>query len=79
MKWILTFSFTCTGAIVSGLVLIWGLNNFTAGGLSTHGVIALVLGVTFSILLAVGLMAVVFYSNRSGRDEQARNRDDRSR
>ena len=34
-----------------------------------HGETALVLGVTFSIILGVGLMALVFLSNRWGYDE----------
>lgn len=77
MKWILTFSFACTGAIIAGLLLIWGLNGFSTGGLSIHGIIALGLGISFSILVAVGLMALVFHSSRSGQDEQVHNRDDR--
>ena len=39
--------------------------------LGFHGMLALVLGVTISLALGVGLMALVFYSSRSGHDERA--------
>jgi len=68
MKWILTFSAVCLAAIASVLVLGWAANGFTTAGLGTHGIVAIVAGVTFTVLLAVGLMALVFYSSRSGQD-----------
>lgn len=42
--------------------------NATEGEVSTNGMIALVLGVVFSMLLGGGLMALVFWSNRKGYD-----------
>ena len=39
--------------------------------MSLHGYIALGLGVGLSILLWVGLMALVFYSSRRGYDDEA--------
>ena len=77
MKWIVTYSLACVGAIVALLALLWASNGFTMGGLSGHGIAAIVLGVTFSVGLAVALMALVFYSNRSGQDDQAHHPDDR--
>ncbi len=79
MKWILTYSAACVGAIAAILALLWAVNGFDLGELSGHGVAAVVLGVTFSVLLAVGLMALVFHSNRSGRDEQAHRSEGRPR
>ncbi|WP_342739294.1 hypothetical protein [Bradyrhizobium sp. B117] len=35
------------------------------------GYVALVLGVVFSLIVGVGLMALVFYSSRAGYDEPA--------
>ncbi|MBH5389502.1 MULTISPECIES: hypothetical protein [Bradyrhizobium] len=35
------------------------------------GYVALVLGVVFSLVVGVGLMALVFYSSRKGYDEPA--------
>lgn len=79
MNWVLAFSAACVGAIAAILALLWALNGFGTGGLSSHGVVAVALGVTFSVLLAVGLMALVFHSNRSGRDEQAHRSHGRPR
>ena len=70
MKWILTFSLACVAAIAAILAVIWAANGLDTAGLSTNGIVAIVLGVTLTVLLAVGLMALVFYSNRSGRDDQ---------
>ena len=42
--------------------------NLTEGEVSTPGMIALILGVVFSMLLGGGLMALVFWSNRKGYD-----------
>ena len=38
--------------------------------LSTHTVIATILGVFFSVLLGSGLFALAFFSDKSGHDEQ---------
>ena len=45
--------------------------------MSIHGYIALGLGVFFSIVIGCGLMALIFYSNRRGYDDQPEfiNRD----
>jgi len=77
MKWFVTFSLGSVGAIIAILAVLWGSNGFSTGGLSGHGIAAIVLGVTFSVLLAVALMALVFYSNRSGRDEHVHHQDER--
>lgn len=39
--------------------------------MSVHGWIALTLGVVFSLVIGCGLMALMFYSSRSGYDEIA--------
>jgi hypothetical protein len=39
--------------------------------------VALALGVVFSLVIGIGLMALVFYSSRAGYDEQAH--EDRAR
>ncbi len=39
--------------------------------MSIHGIIALILGVVISLGLGMGLMALVFYSNRKGYDRDA--------
>jgi predicted phage tail protein len=44
--------------------------------MSANGIIALVVGVGLSLALGIGLMALVFYSSRSGHDDSVR--DDKS-
>jgi hypothetical protein len=79
MKWALTYSIACIGFIAAILALLWAANGFSTAGMSLHGVVAIGLGVGFSVTVAVALMALVFYSNRSGRDEQVHRRHDRLR
>jgi len=57
-----------------GLTVIWMVAVWNSAGdveMSKHGWIALGLGTFFSILIGCGLMALMFYSNRSGHDEAA--------
>ena len=53
------------GAAVWFLFYGWNLSN---AQMSTSGVIALVLGIVFSMALGAGLMALLFWSNRKGYD-----------
>jgi flagellar basal body-associated protein FliL len=48
---------------------VWTSSNNVA--MSKHGWIALGLGTFFSLLIGCGLMALMFYSSRSGHDEAA--------
>lgn len=43
---------------------------------NAHFVFAYALGATFTVLLSVGLFALLFYSSRSGHDEQIGNESD---
>ena len=76
MRWILTYSLASIGGIVGFLALLWAFSGFTTGGLPGPAIAAIVLGVAVSILIAVGSMALVFHSDRSGRDEQVHRPDD---
>jgi hypothetical protein len=65
-------------AILLGL-LVWasilaGMGWSSAAGTDVplSGYLAMALGVVFSVLLGVGLMALVFYSSRAGYDEPAK-------
>ena len=55
------------GAVAFGAYMWWQLDDVDIG---THGMVALVLGTLFSLALGGGLMALVFYSSRSGHDER---------
>ncbi|MBR1272945.1 hypothetical protein JQ629_36315 [Bradyrhizobium sp. AUGA SZCCT0222] len=53
---------------------IWAVTAWNSAGdiqMSKHGWIALGLGTFFSLLIGCGLMALMFYSNRSGHDDKA--------
>jgi hypothetical protein len=67
-------------AIIGGLVALliatalWGLSawNVSSGvAMGKHGWIALGLGTFFSLLVGCGLMALMFFSSRSGHDDAA--------
>ena len=65
---ILTYSLVCSGAIGAVLALAWVFGGFDTEGVSTNGIVAMVLGTIFTVLVGVGLMALIVYSNRSGQD-----------
>lgn len=55
-----------------GAVSYWGatvLLSVQGVELSMHGKIAMGLGVFFTMFVGVGLMALIFHSNRHGHDE----------
>ncbi|TWT02604.1 hypothetical protein [Reyranella sp. CPCC 100927] len=68
--WITRFSVAC----VVGIVAIAGICWAAIGSLDLDpGAVApLILGIIFTVALAVGLMALVFYSHRSGQDDDVR-------
>lgn len=54
-----------TGAMV---YLSWAMED---ASVPTSGYVAMAIGVVFSLVVGVGLMALVFYSSRRGYDEPA--------
>lgn len=66
--------------VVFLLLLLGGTGWFAFDGMtttadvevSTHGYIAMVLGVGLSLIIGVSLMMLLFYSSRHGYDEPAR-------
>jgi drug/metabolite transporter (DMT)-like permease len=60
-------------AAVAGVAFASRFEFFHAG---PHAIIAITLGVGGSILLGVGLMALSFFSNRTGADEAVMSRDE---
>ena len=58
------------GTLTVILVIIGGVAAFGGfAGLGAGGVFALVFGIAVSLALGIGLMALIFYSSRSERDE----------
>jgi len=57
--------------VVLVIAVIWGSVMWEANSgapMSGHGWTALVLGTVFSLVIGCGLMALMFYSSRSGHD-----------
>jgi hypothetical protein len=57
-----------------GLTGVWAVSVWNATSdavMDKHGWIALGLGTFFSLLIGCGLMALMFFSNRSGHDDAA--------
>lgn len=65
------FAAACVAGIAVLLCIIWVAGGFEHVGLDANVSIALVLGILFSSLLGIALMALIFYSDRSGRDDAA--------
>jgi hypothetical protein len=52
------------------LVAVWVWQQLGDTVIGLHGIIALVLGISFTVLLAAGLMVLVFFSHRHGYDDE---------
>jgi hypothetical protein len=71
MRRMMGFSLGCVGFIASVMFIVWIMGAFEGSNLGTHGWIAFTLGVVITCALGIGLMALVFYSDRSGQDDRA--------
>lgn len=65
MKWIVAAAFAM---VIAALLYL-----HATGELSTHMVIATVIGVFLSVLLGSGLMAASYFSDKSGHDRDVRD------
>src|SRR3954454_4984267 len=68
--------FVLLGALAAILIvtIVWATTVWTSSNnipMSKHGWIALGLGTFFSLVIGCGLMALMFFSSRSGHDEAA--------
>jgi hypothetical protein len=66
MRWIVGFVAGCSVLISIALLILWALTGFADLGVTGHGLVALILGIVFTTALGIGLMALSFYSDRSG-------------
>jgi|GEM_PF-1240315 len=58
-----------TVLLILGYAAMWYFGIFE--GLGFHGTVAAILGVTLTTAIGVGLMSLLFYSNRSWHDQSA--------
>jgi hypothetical protein len=56
---------------------MWVVFGFGSLELTPNAMFALSLGTVFSVVIGAGLMALIFYSSRSGQDRAARGDDKR--
>lgn len=64
----------CLGLGIVGIYFATTINSDLP--LSDSGSLAMILGVTFTLIIGVGLMALIFFSSRSGFDEPPDVRSD---
>ena len=63
----------------TGVFAYYGLFHSHDTALGVHGWTAMILGVVLSLVVGIGLMALVFYSSRHGYDEAPRIDDPQHR
>lgn len=65
------------GSLVAlGAAAYWALyiyGHIEGVELSGHGVAAMIVGLVFTILIGFGLMALIFFSNKHGHDDDVHN------
>ena len=71
MRRIVGFAASCLGLIALVMLIVWAMGGFEGSNVGVHGWIALTLGAVLTSALGVGLMVLVFYGDRSDRDESA--------
>ena len=77
--WIWRFVPASVGFVVLAVLLFWAIGGFGELGLSGKGFVALTLEFRFTAGLAIGLMALVFFSDHSGRDDETNRAGERER
>lgn len=69
MRWPLIFAGFCGVLLGVALLALWLVGGFRELGISGQGLIAMILGIVATSAIAVLLMGLVFYSNRSAHDQ----------
>ena len=70
-SWLSIYGICCVGLISFAFLALWAFSDFGNLDFSISGAITLILGSIVVAALAVALMAAIFWSNRSGADEEA--------
>lgn len=68
-RWFLIFGGICAAAIAVVLAILAAFGGLAESDLPGPGIAAMVLGIVVTCGLGIGLMALIFYSARTGQDE----------
>lgn len=71
MRWLAIFAILDVMLLGAAFAALWAYGGPDGVGLSGHGMVALVLGITGTAAVAVGLMGLVFESARTDHDRHA--------
>ena len=71
MRWVIGFILACLAGIAIVVGLAWALGWLSGIGSNVNIAVAAILCIVFTSALGTGLMALIFYSNRSGLDEES--------
>ncbi len=71
MRRMILYVLGCVAVVALAVAIFAAAGGASTVGMTVNGLIAMAAGIVLSVGLAVGLMALVFHSNRSGRDEAA--------
>jgi hypothetical protein len=75
-RWLLNYALMSFGTVALMMGVIWAVGGFADMGLSRDGMIALIIACVMTVFLSFGLMALTFYSGRSGHDDTVRDGHD---
>ena len=68
--WIWRFTLAGVAFVVLAVLVFWAIGGLGELRVSSKGLVDLTLGFLFTAGLAIGLMALVFFSDHSGRDDE---------
>jgi len=71
LRWLIGYALTTLSGIAIVLLVIWGLDGFQGFNLGAGATATVVVGIAVTSALGVGLMGLVFYSDRINADEDA--------
>ena len=77
--WIWRFILASVAFVVLAVLVFWDIGGFGELRVSSKGLVALTLGFLFTGGLAIGFMALVFFGDRSGRDDETNRAGERER
>jgi len=69
-RWLITFTLACVLSIAFVLLALWAMNGFAGLGIGLWGAASLAGGIVCTAALGVGLMALVFASDRGDKDAE---------